>query len=207
LSPVESGQGELLVAEALTRGHVGDAAITAADDALQRAGRLAVTHGMQKLTARVALTGVLLDALREDPAGALARAHDQLEVWRRFARGNRLIVGLVATAKVALAAERLDAAVPLVTVALELIGVLAWAGPLRGAAQRAAALVAGARTFARCAVATRAQMRWPTATRGRRLGGGTPLGDAPAAVSAGDDGPKLLSAGSTTPAGSSTISS
>lgn len=139
------------MAEALTCGHVDDAEITVADDAMRRAGRLAVTHGMQKPTARIALTGVLLDALREDPAGAL-----------------------------------------------ELTGVFASAGPLRDASQGAATLVAGARTSARYAVAT---------SPGVLAYSDGPLGDAPATVSAGDDGPKLLSAGSTTPAGSSTISS
>jgi predicted ATPase/DNA-binding SARP family transcriptional activator len=126
---------ELIVAAWLARGGPGRDELADAGRALARARDLARAHGMQELSARVGLSETLVTALRGEPAAALTPARAQLDAWRELGRGNRLIVGLVATAKVALLADRPDQARPLVEEAIPLIGEFAWSAPLRGAAE------------------------------------------------------------------------
>jgi predicted ATPase/DNA-binding SARP family transcriptional activator len=133
-------QAELIVAASVARGGPDREALAAAGTALSRARYLADAHGAQELSARVGLSGVLLAALRGEPAAALPRAHEQLDAWRELGRGNRLILGLVATAKVALLADRPREARSLVSEAVRLIGEFAWSAPLRGAAEVLAVL-------------------------------------------------------------------
>jgi predicted ATPase/DNA-binding SARP family transcriptional activator len=128
-------QAELIMAASLVHGWPMPEALADAGRALSRAHELAEAHVMQELSARVGLTEVLLTALRGEPAFALSQAHEQLDAWRKLGRGNRLILGLVATAKVALLAERPLDARPLVSEAVRLIGEFAWSAPLRGAAE------------------------------------------------------------------------
>jgi predicted ATPase/DNA-binding SARP family transcriptional activator len=133
-------QAELIVAASLARGGPDREALAAVGTALTRARHLTDAHGAQELSARVGLSEALLAALRGEPATALPRAYEQLDAWRELGRGNRLILGLVATAKVALLANRPREAQPLVSEAVKLIGEFAWSGPLRGAAEVLAVL-------------------------------------------------------------------
>jgi predicted ATPase/DNA-binding SARP family transcriptional activator len=135
-------QAELIVAASLARGGPDREALASADRALIRARHLTDAHGVKELSARVGLSEALLTALRGEPAAALPQAHEQLDAWRELGRGNRLILGLVATAKVALLASRPREAQPLVSEAVKLIGEFAWSGPLRGAAEVLAVLSA-----------------------------------------------------------------
>jgi predicted ATPase/DNA-binding SARP family transcriptional activator len=128
-------QAELIVAAALAAGGPDPDALADSRRALARARRLAETNGMKELSARVGFTEVVLTALGGQPKAALAQAGQRLQVWRAFGRGNRLILALVATAKIALLADRPADARPLVAEAVKLIGEAAWPGPLRGAAQ------------------------------------------------------------------------
>jgi predicted ATPase/DNA-binding SARP family transcriptional activator len=128
-------QAELIVAASLARGGPERDALAAAERALARARELAETNGMQELSARIGFSDVLLTALGGRPEAALPRAHQELDAWRRLGRGNRLILALVATAKIALLANRAEEARPLVAEAVRLIGEFAWSGPLRGAAE------------------------------------------------------------------------
>lgn len=135
-------QAELIVAASLARGGPTPDALADAGRALGRARELVGAHAMQELSARVGLTEVLLEALHGEPAAALPRAREELDAWRQLGRGNRLIVGLVATAKVALLANRPEEARPLVSEAVRLISEFAWSAPLRGAAEVLAVLSA-----------------------------------------------------------------
>jgi hypothetical protein len=128
-------QAELIVAASLAAGGPDPDALEDAGRALARARRLVEVNGMKELAARVGFTEVVLTALGGEPEAALAQAGERLEAWRAFGRGNRLILALVATAKIALLADRTTDARPLATEAVELIGECAWPGPLRGAAQ------------------------------------------------------------------------
>jgi predicted ATPase/DNA-binding SARP family transcriptional activator len=135
-------QAELIVAASLAAGGPDRDALVAAGTALTRARELAETNMMEELVARVGFSEVVLIALGGDPAGALALADERLDAWRALGRGNRLILALVATAKIALLADRPAAARPLVAEAMRLTGEYAWAGPLGGAAQVLAELSA-----------------------------------------------------------------
>ena len=135
-------QAELIVAASLARGGPEREALDAAEAALARARELARANGMQELSARVGFSEVVLTALGGDPDAALARAPQQVDGWRRLGRGNRLILALVVTAKIALCADRADQARPLVAEAVRLIGEFAWSAPLRGAAEVLAELAA-----------------------------------------------------------------
>lgn len=128
-------QAELIVAASLARGGPTPNALADAGRALSRARELGQAHAMQELSARVGLTEALLRALHGEPAAALPGAREQLDAWRELGRGNRLILGLVSTAKVALLAHRPEEARPLMSDAIRLIGEFAWAAPLRGAAE------------------------------------------------------------------------
>jgi predicted ATPase/DNA-binding SARP family transcriptional activator len=128
-------QAELIVSASLAAGGPDPDALADAGRALARARRLAETNGMKELSARVAFTEVVLTALSGEPREALAQAGQRLQAWRAFGRGNRLILALVATAKIALLADRTADARPLVAEAVKLIGESAWPGPLRAAAQ------------------------------------------------------------------------
>jgi predicted ATPase/DNA-binding SARP family transcriptional activator len=128
-------QAELIVAASLAAGGPDPDALAHAGSALARARRLVVANGMKELSARVGFTEVVLTALDGEPEEALAQAGQRLDAWRAFGRGNRLILALVATAKIALLADRPAAARPFVGEAVKLIGESAWPGPLRGAMQ------------------------------------------------------------------------
>jgi predicted ATPase/DNA-binding SARP family transcriptional activator len=128
-------QAELIVAASLATGGPDPVALADAGSALARAQRLVEANGMTELSARVGFTEVVLTALGGEPEAALARAGERLDAWRAFGRGNRLILALVATAKIALLADRPADARPLADEAVTLIGECAWPGPLRGAAQ------------------------------------------------------------------------
>jgi predicted ATPase/DNA-binding SARP family transcriptional activator len=128
-------QAELIIAASLAAGGPDPDALTDAGRALARARRLVEMRGMKELAARVGFTEVVLTALGGDPEAALAQAGRRLDVWRAFGRGNRLILALVATAKIALLADRAADARPLAAEAARLIGECAWPGPLGGAAQ------------------------------------------------------------------------
>jgi predicted ATPase/DNA-binding SARP family transcriptional activator len=128
-------QAELIVAASLAAGGPDPDALADAGRALARARRLVEANGMKELSARVGFTEVVLTALGGEPEAALAQAGQRLEAWRAFGRGNRLILALVATAKIALLADQAADARPLATEAIKLIGECAWPGPLRSAAQ------------------------------------------------------------------------
>ncbi len=128
-------QAELIIAASLAGGDPDPDALAAAEHALTRARHLVQANGMQELSARVAFTEVVLTALGGEPEVALARAAAPLEAWRALGRGNRLILALVAAAKIALLAGQHADARPLADEALRLIGEFAWPGPLRGAAE------------------------------------------------------------------------
>lgn len=128
-------QAELIVAASLAAGGPDRDALMDAGRALARALRLVEAIGMEELSARVGFTEVVLTALGGEPEAALAQAGQQLEAWRAFGRGNRLILALIATAKIALLADRSADARPLAAEAVELIEECAWPGPLRDAAQ------------------------------------------------------------------------
>jgi predicted ATPase/DNA-binding SARP family transcriptional activator len=128
-------QAELIVAASLASGGPDPDALADAERALARARRLVEANGMKELSARVGFTEVVLTALGGQPVAALAQAGQRLEAWRAFGRGNRLILALVATAKIALLADRPQEARPLAAEAVKLIGECAWPGPLHGAAQ------------------------------------------------------------------------
>lgn len=104
---------------------------------------------MQEMRARVGLGEALLGALAGDES-ALMCCLRELDAWRAFGRGNRLILGLVATAKVALLAGRPDRARALVAEAVSLTVEFTWSAPLRGALEVLAVLSAAqdARTAA-----------------------------------------------------------
>jgi hypothetical protein len=155
-------QAELIVAASVARGGPEREALADAGAALSRARDLARAHGMQELSARVGLTEVLLIALRGEPAAALAQAYQQLDAWRELGRGNRLIVALVAVAKVALLANRPREARPLVSEAVTLIGEFAWSGPLRGAAEVLAVVSATQDPQAAATLLGAAEARPPT---------------------------------------------
>jgi hypothetical protein len=155
-------QAELIVAASLARGGPDREALAAAGAALTRARYLTDAHGAQELSARVGLSEALLAALRGEPAAALPRAHEQLEAWRKLGRGNRLILGLVATAKVALLANRPQEALPLVGEAVRLIGEFAWSAPLRDAAEVLAVLSATQDRVAAATLLGAASARAPT---------------------------------------------
>ena len=135
-------QAELIVAASLADGGPDRDALVAAGAALARARELAETNGMKELSARVGFSDVVLTALGGEPEVALSQAYERLDAWRAFGRGNRLILALVATAKIALLADRPDDAQPIAAEAVSLIGECAWPGPLRGAAQVLAELSA-----------------------------------------------------------------
>ena len=128
-------QAELLIAASLAAGGPEPGVLAEAGRALARARGLATANGMRELSARVGFSEVVLTALGGEPDAALAQADEQLAAWRAFGRGNRLVLALVATAKIALLAGRTTDARPLAAEAVQLIGQYAWAGPLRGAAQ------------------------------------------------------------------------
>jgi predicted ATPase/DNA-binding SARP family transcriptional activator len=135
-------QAELIVAASLAAGGPDPEALADAGSALARARRLVEANGMKELSARVGFTEVVLTALGGEPEEALAQAGQRLDAWRAFGRGNRLILALVATAKIALLADRPADAWPFVGEAVKLIGESAWPGPLRGAVQVLAELSA-----------------------------------------------------------------
>jgi predicted ATPase/DNA-binding SARP family transcriptional activator len=159
---VRAEQAELIVAGALARGNLGAGDLEDAMVALARVRALCEPHQMQELAARIGLSEVLLVALRGDPAGALVHARQQLDNWRELGRGNRLILGLVATAKVALLAGQPDAARPLVVEAVRLIGEFAWSGALRGAAEVVVVLAANDDPAAAATLLGAAEARRPT---------------------------------------------
>lgn len=134
-------QAELIVADAVARDQLSEEALSPAGVALAHARRLAETHGMQELCARVGLGESLLSALAGDQS-ALARCIRELERWRVLGRGDRLILGLVATAKVALLVGRPERARALAAEAVPLIGEFSWPAPLRGALEVLAVLSA-----------------------------------------------------------------
>jgi predicted ATPase/DNA-binding SARP family transcriptional activator len=135
-------QAELIVAASLAAGGPDPDALADAGSALARTRRLVEANGMKELSARVGFTEVVLTALGGEPEKALAQAGQRLDAWRTFGRGNRLILALVATAKIALLADRPADAWPFVSEAVKLIGESAWPGPLRGAVQVLAELSA-----------------------------------------------------------------
>jgi predicted ATPase/DNA-binding SARP family transcriptional activator len=155
-------QAELIVAASLARGGPERDALATAGRALSRAHELAEANGMRELSARVGFSDVLLTALGGDPVAALPRAHEQLTLWRRLGRGNRLILALVVTAKVALLADRPGEARPLVAEAVRLIGEFAWSAPLRGAAEVLAVLSAAEDPAAAATLVGAAESRPPT---------------------------------------------
>jgi predicted ATPase/DNA-binding SARP family transcriptional activator len=135
-------QAELIVAASLAAGGPDPDALADAGSALARTRRLVEANGMKELSARVGFTEVVLTALGGEPEKALAQAGQRLDAWRTFGHGNRLILALVATAKIALLADRPADAWPFVSEAVKLIGESAWPGPLRGAVQVLAELSA-----------------------------------------------------------------
>jgi predicted ATPase/DNA-binding SARP family transcriptional activator len=155
-------QTELLVAASLARGSPGREVLAAARTALIRARGLADENGMQELSARVGFSDVVLTALDGEPAAALGMAHERLDDWRAFGRGNRLILALVATARIALLAGRPGAARPLVEEAMGLIAECAWPGPLQGAAEVLAQLSADDEPEVAATLLGAAQARPPT---------------------------------------------
>ena len=155
-------QTELIVAASLAEGAPDPHELAMARTALTRARELADTHEMQELAARVGFSEVVLTALEGDPDVALSQAHQKLDAWRLFGRGNRLILALVATARIALLAERDADAHRLVSEAAQLIGECAWPGPLRGAAEVGARLCAQADPDTAAALLGAAEARPPT---------------------------------------------
>jgi predicted ATPase/DNA-binding SARP family transcriptional activator len=135
-------QAELIVAVSLSRTGPTREALEAAEAALIRARELGEVNGMQELSARVGFSDVALTALRGEPGVALPQAHQQLQAWRKLGRGNRLILALIVTAKIALLADRPSEAGPLMHEAVRLTGEFAWSAPLRGAAEVLAELAA-----------------------------------------------------------------
>jgi hypothetical protein len=117
---------------------------------------------MRELSARVGFSEVVLTALGGESEVALSQAHQRLDAWRAFGRGNRLILALVATAKIALLADRPGDARPAAVEAVRLIGECAWPGPLRGAAQVLAELSATQHPEAAAMLLGAADARPPT---------------------------------------------
>ena len=150
------------MAAALAHGTPDVDALSAARTALLRARRLVDEHGMQELSARIGFSDVVLTALEGDPVSALGQAHERLDDWRAFGRGNRLILALVATARIALLADRPRDARRLVGEAMRLIAECAWPGPLRGAAEVLAQVSAATDPEAAATLLGAADARPPT---------------------------------------------
>lgn len=105
---------------------------------------------------------MVLTALEGDPSSALAEAHEQLRNRRVFDRGNRSILALLTTARIALLANHPDDARPLVHEAMRLIAACAWPGSLRGAAEVSARLSAAEDPEAAAKLLAAAEARPPT---------------------------------------------
>lgn len=161
-SNARAEQAEVGVAESIARGGPESSALADAATALARARELGEAHEMQELLARVSLSEALLLALDGEPAASLPRCLEHLEAWRRLGRGGRLILGLIATAKVALLAGCPSHAQPLVHEAFGLIGEVAWSGALREALQVAAVLAAPRDREAAAVLLGAADARQPT---------------------------------------------
>lgn len=82
----------------------------------------------------------LLAAAEADPVAALPDCLAALDGWRRIGSGNRLILGLTATARVALIAGATDTAAALVLEALDAMDRVGWRQPLRRALEVAVLL-------------------------------------------------------------------
>ncbi len=139
-------------------------ALAEAVHAFQRAEQLAWERGLEEAQARVLVGKALLVAQAGEPEAALHACLEGLEAWRRFGRGNRLILGLVAAARIAVLAGRHEQALELVDEGIRLLAGIAWTAPLR-AALEVLAICAAPTDPVRAARLLGAATAWPPTHR------------------------------------------
>ncbi|WP_084105605.1 BTAD domain-containing putative transcriptional regulator [Demequina sp. NBRC 110056] len=125
--------GEVLIASHVDGGAPWPAVEAAAIAAERDAARIAAEHGLEELLARAETTEAVLVALGGDVAGGHDACERQLRRWRAIGRGARLALGVVVTARIALAAERPDVARAHALEGIAACSALGWKGALGSA--------------------------------------------------------------------------
>jgi tetratricopeptide (TPR) repeat protein len=154
----QHGENAMAAARLLpSPGHI-DTARDAFAVAIRSATQRRIEEGLVRAEHGLALLGAV-----DDPEASLDACQRALEKWRRLGLGNRLILGLVCTARVAVRTGDTDQAVTLLDEAIDAMVKVGWRQPLGRLLETAAvcALMTGDRSDA-AVLAGAASAQFPT---------------------------------------------